>query len=77
MFGTSALTPPSAYRGALSSQPYYTPEIPFNVSEGGSESVEVEDTDDESESPLLPHNLRDDLDDRHEGHHAAQAATVE
>jgi len=54
MFGTLALTPPSAYRGASSSQPYYRPEIPFNVSEGGSESVEVEDTDDESESPPPP-----------------------
>ncbi|XP_027920570.1 uncharacterized protein LOC114178714 [Vigna unguiculata] len=54
MFGTSALTPPSAYRGASSSQPYYRPEIPFNVSEGGSEFVEMEDTDDESESPPPP-----------------------
>jgi len=47
------------------------------VSEEGSQSVEMEDTDDESESPFLPHNLRDDLDDPHGGHHAAQAAIIE
>jgi len=54
MFGTSSLTPPSAYRGPSSSQQYYRSEIPFNVSEEGSQSVEVEDTDDESESPPPP-----------------------
>jgi len=54
IFGTSSLTPPSAYQGPSSSQQYYRPEIPFNVSEEGSQFVEVEDTDDESESPLPP-----------------------
>ena len=57
MFGTSSLTPPSAYWGPSSSQQYYRPEIPFNVSEEGSQSVEVEDTDDKSESPYPPPQL--------------------
>jgi len=57
MFGTSSMTPPSAYRGPSSSQQYYRPEIIFHVSDEGSQSVEVEETDDEIESPPPPTQL--------------------
>jgi len=51
------MTPPSAYRGPSSSQQYYRPEIIFHVSDEGSQSVEVEETDDEIESPPPPTQL--------------------
>jgi len=71
------MTPPSAYRGPSSSQKYYRPEISFHASDEGSQYVEVEETDDEIESPLLPHNLKDDHDDPHERHLVEQAAIIE
>ena len=54
MFGTSSLTPPSTYSGSSSSQQYYRPKIQFHISDEGSQSVEVEEIDDESESPPPP-----------------------
>jgi len=49
IFGTSSMTPPRAYRGSSCSQQYYRPEILFHASDEGSQFVEVEETDDESE----------------------------
>jgi len=48
------MIPPSSYRGPSSSQQYYRPEIPFHASDKGSRSVEVKETNDESESPPPP-----------------------
>jgi len=50
MFGTSSLTPPSVYRGSSSSQQYYRLEIPFHVLDEGSQSVEAQETNEESKS---------------------------
>ena len=57
MFETSTRTPPSEYSGPSSSQQYYQPKMPFYGSKDVSQSVEVEETDEESKSPPLPPQL--------------------
>jgi len=54
IFGTSTMTPSSAYRRPSSSQQDYRLEIPFHASHEGSQSVEMEETDDERKSPPPP-----------------------